>query len=371
MNRGKVKVHKSIMMFEHNMSKSVWTILSLILIMTVIISPTKVSSSGLSVVNFFIADRNGLQSASAYVNQEIMVKTQFKNDGADEMRFTHIILISDADGSTVKIAWAESKIPTGQTITNSFSWIPEETGTYTVQAFAWESLSTAVPLIKSPIPITVNVVEGSKTNLPDIQKEGASIKIVDIRGYTEYGYPIGLAILKNDGNVPLHFVKVQFDFMDRNNHVVSSDSTYTLLDVIMPAQIAPVKVIASPSYEASSITHIEVKILDYANADTKPYALQASNVSFRLDTYTDKRTVSGRVTNSGSLDATFTKVSVIAMNDKGEIEDIGWAYVTPDSIRPNDYGTFEVTGLSSLDSDKYTIIAESREYSSNVYTIGG
>ena len=54
--------------------------------------------------------------------------------------------IKDAEGETAMLSRVESTFDAGQTLTVAQSWMPEEEGRFTVEAFVWENISNPDPL---------------------------------------------------------------------------------------------------------------------------------------------------------------------------------------------------------------------------------
>jgi hypothetical protein len=56
------------------------------------------------------------------------------------------VLIKDIDGITVSLSWITGTLPAGETLSAAQSWVPTVAGTFTVEVFLWESVTTPVPL---------------------------------------------------------------------------------------------------------------------------------------------------------------------------------------------------------------------------------
>ena len=55
--------------------------------------------------------------------------------------------ITDETNSIVSLSWVQGQLGSLQTLDVSQSWIPKETGTYTIETYVWDSLNKPIPLV--------------------------------------------------------------------------------------------------------------------------------------------------------------------------------------------------------------------------------
>lgn len=73
-----------------------------------------------------------------------------------EQHAVSITQITNDDGVTVRLSWIEGILATDHVISPTVSWIPEESGRYTVTTFFWESIDNPTALAPpSSIEVTV------------------------------------------------------------------------------------------------------------------------------------------------------------------------------------------------------------------------
>jgi hypothetical protein len=99
----------------------------------------KVSNSG-----FMDADGNKVSQASA--GHQISIGGKFTNHQRTSQTYSFIVMVIGEDGYAVDIAWQGGTIKSGQTADLSISWMPKDSGNYTVKMFVWDGFENASPL---------------------------------------------------------------------------------------------------------------------------------------------------------------------------------------------------------------------------------
>ncbi len=90
-------------------------------------------------------------------NQQIQISADITNHQTKSQSFVHIIQIRDEMDLIVKVGWISAGLSPEQKLTASQSWIPTESGEYTVEIFVWESLANQNALanfVKLPISVS-------------------------------------------------------------------------------------------------------------------------------------------------------------------------------------------------------------------------
>ena len=119
------------------------------LIGTIVPPLERAPASDLRVVDPF---GNSLDTVS--VDQQVQVSANLANGQDRDQDFAYLVQIQNSDGVTVALAWIAGSLSPGQSFSPAVSWIPTESGTYTVTAFVWESVDN--PTALSP-PVTIDV----------------------------------------------------------------------------------------------------------------------------------------------------------------------------------------------------------------------
>jgi len=107
--------------------------------------------------NCRVVDAFGNTLSSVSVDQQVQITCDVSNGQDREQPFAYLIQIQDANGVTVSLAWITGSLSPGQSFSPALSWIPENSGTFDVTAFVWESVDN--PTALSPpqdTSITVN-----------------------------------------------------------------------------------------------------------------------------------------------------------------------------------------------------------------------
>lgn len=99
-----------------------------------------------------IADNEGLR-----VDKQVMIVADLTNGQDREQDFAYIVQIHDQNDVIVSLSWLTGELFPGQTFSPAQSWIPKESGTYTIQIFVWESVNNPDAL-SAPLSLTVDVV---------------------------------------------------------------------------------------------------------------------------------------------------------------------------------------------------------------------
>ena len=104
-----------------------------------------------------IVDAFGNSIASVSVDQQVLITADLTSGQDREQDFAYLVQIQNEDGVTVQLSWSAGTLGAGDTFSQSQSWTPSETGSYTATIFVWESVNN--PTALSPqLSITIDVV---------------------------------------------------------------------------------------------------------------------------------------------------------------------------------------------------------------------
>jgi hypothetical protein len=104
-----------------------------------------------------MVDTMGHTLGSYHVEQQIGVQSTLTNHGKTAQNFAYAVQVLDSNGATDYLDYTSAQLLGNQSFTVSQVWTPKAPGTYTVQVFVWDSLTSAVPLtnvIEKQIEIT-------------------------------------------------------------------------------------------------------------------------------------------------------------------------------------------------------------------------
>lgn len=104
----------------------------------------RTSLSGIS-----ITDNLGNNLSTLSVNQQLQIVGNVNNLQDFNQNFVFIFQIIDESNSIVSLSWVQGQLGEFRSLDVSQSWIPKKPGTYTIEAYVWDSLSKPVPLVQS------------------------------------------------------------------------------------------------------------------------------------------------------------------------------------------------------------------------------
>jgi hypothetical protein len=104
------------------------------------------SNMRIAINDLYFANANGMELASVTEDKQVQVVTHIQNTQDYEQGFTNIIQITDEDGAVVSLSWLTARFDAGSVMEISQSWIPKQSGQYTIESFVWKSLTDPTPL---------------------------------------------------------------------------------------------------------------------------------------------------------------------------------------------------------------------------------
>ena len=90
----------------------------------------------------------GYELTSLHVGQQIGVESIITNYATSQKKFTYMVQVLNNKGQVEYFEGLSASILPNQSFTVSQSWIPKESGQYTVQTFVWDSLLFPIPMTK-------------------------------------------------------------------------------------------------------------------------------------------------------------------------------------------------------------------------------
>ena len=89
------------------------------------------------------------------VASQIQIVGTITNKQEVSQQFVYILQIKDESGTTVSLSWIGGEATAHQSLDVSQSWMPENSGTYKIETFAWSSLAEPSPL---SLPLSASLV---------------------------------------------------------------------------------------------------------------------------------------------------------------------------------------------------------------------
>ena len=109
-----------------------------------------------TVTNLRTVDAFGNSLNAVSVDQQVQITADLSNNQDKTQVTAYLVQIQDETGVTVSLAWFESPLGKHQSFAPALSWTPLQSGSFTVTAFAWESVSKPTAL-SPPAIMTIAV----------------------------------------------------------------------------------------------------------------------------------------------------------------------------------------------------------------------
>ena len=106
--------------------------------------------------NCLVSDAFGNTLSSVFVDKQVQITCDVANGQDREKPLAYLIQIQDVNGVTVSLAWITGSLSPGQSFSPALSWIPENSGTFDVTAFVWESVDNPTAL-SPPVDTSITV----------------------------------------------------------------------------------------------------------------------------------------------------------------------------------------------------------------------
>ena len=121
-----------------------------------ILQMANASYGDVTLTNPAMVTTTGQPLNSFHVGQQIAVQSMLTNHGTSEQHFTYLVQVLNNNGGTEYLEGTSASMVANQTFTEAQVWVPKDPGTYKIQVFVWQSLSSAIPLtgvIQTPITV--------------------------------------------------------------------------------------------------------------------------------------------------------------------------------------------------------------------------
>ncbi len=96
-----------------------------------------------------LSNSSGNPLTSFSTNDQIQIVGKISNEQIFKQKFIYLFQVKDENNFVVSVSWIQGEISENQNLNVSQSWIPNKTGTYTIETYTWNSLINAAPLSPS------------------------------------------------------------------------------------------------------------------------------------------------------------------------------------------------------------------------------
>ncbi len=107
------------------------------------------SQSALQSLPIILSDSTGNQISTVSASDQIQIVGKILNTQNLKQKFVYLFQVKDKNNLVVSISWIQGEISANQNLDISQSWVPQESGNYTIETYAWNSLTSATPLSPS------------------------------------------------------------------------------------------------------------------------------------------------------------------------------------------------------------------------------
>ncbi len=96
--------------------------------------------------DLYISNSIGAELQEFNVDDQLQIVGQIQNQLNFGQEFVFLFQILDQEGLVVSLSWIKGELQEVQNLQVSQSWVPKESGSYTIEAFVWDSLESSIPL---------------------------------------------------------------------------------------------------------------------------------------------------------------------------------------------------------------------------------
>jgi hypothetical protein len=94
----------------------------------------------------YLSDGFGNPITSFLSNTQMQIVGSIENQINYEQEFVYFFQIKNSDGKIISLSWIQGKLSPNQILNISQSWIPEQSDSYILETYVWNSLNKLIPL---------------------------------------------------------------------------------------------------------------------------------------------------------------------------------------------------------------------------------
>jgi len=166
----------------------------------------------------------------------------------------------------------------------------------------------------------------------------------------------------NNLDIPLSQIHVQIDLFDKNQQLIQTKETNSLVNTIMPGMKGPFDLILTNN-EAKNAESYSME-LSYQVSHPKSQVIDITESSLTRDNHNNLM-ITGIVANNGDITANMVSVVATLYDKQGNVAAVSKVNPEPDYLRADDSSFFVLSIPDKIQTEKindYTLIAESEEY---------
>jgi peptide/nickel transport system substrate-binding protein len=176
--------------------------------------------------------------------------------------------------------------------------------------------------------------------LPEARAESNLVILSDYYYEDAAGYANVIGEVQNQGTTTTTFMLLNVTFYDGFDTVLAAESSYTIVDILLPGEISPFEVSSFPLANLS-VAYYTIEG-SYYDTEEVPYR------EFELSGFTEYTDfgwfyVSGEVENIGGINASFVNIVASFYYENETLITYDFDYIDPDVLEPGQRATFEVS----------------------------
>ena len=180
----------------------------------------------------------------------------------------------------------------------------------------------------------------------------ADVEILSSSYSENFGYGTIVGEVENVGSSNREYVKITATFYDSNENVLDTSFSFTGVDVLLPGQKSPFKIMSLESN--LPVDHYSLQVDNGYTTSASPYRLldiKGVTESTSFGYYT----IRGEVENYGSIDATYVKVISTLYNSQGEVIGTDFTFTDPSDINAGRKAPFEIMNMDDISPASYEL----------------
>lgn len=235
-----------------------------------------------------------------------------------------------------------------------------------INDFEHKKLMWKVPLI-ALLVFALLPVSTSFSQMTD-KESTLGIKLTNTQPFSykdSDGKTVVIGEVQNTKNFPITGVKIWSGFYSTNGQLLESAIGTPVLSVIPPLGTSPFVIKSNSANPA--ITNISVNLLGFNSSPIKQSSLKIESGPLKIG---NQLSLSGKITNTGSVDSANTKIHFIAYDAFYPPRIVGVQTIQVDqALKPGTSSNFEIRAEPNTRAASFKLVAESNNYLSSLTNI--
>jgi hypothetical protein len=136
-------------------------------------------------------------------------------------------------------------------------------------------------------------------------------------------------------------IQITATFYDSTGKVVGTESGFTDMDILRPAETSPFDILLNDEQQSKKIDNYKLLVSGDETLKSKP-AKPKLNVGDGFTDSIDTYHIVGEVTNQGDQITKFVDVAGAFYNDQNQVVAVGYSYSDPSDLGPGATAPFEI-----------------------------